>query len=158
MVHGWPQEAHVCLKFLEEYGKSRHHSIAYRGESIAMFGQMVVDDLCRQCDRPFITKEVRVDLAGRQKGRCAVCGDETLQEVDHTIPRSANCHGSDAISNFSYLCSTCHREKTALDNQRMNVEDPNVYMSRFNMETWEGFVMLRKRTQVVCNLHFFVSA
>jgi hypothetical protein len=36
----------------------------------------------------------------------------------------------------------------------MNVEDPNVYMSRFNHETWEGFVMAaRKPTQVVCNLH-----
>jgi len=35
----------------------------------------------------------------------------------------------------------------------MNVEDPNVYMSRFNSDTWEGFVMARKPTQGVCNLH-----
>ena len=24
VVHSWPQEAHVCLKFIEEYGKSRY--------------------------------------------------------------------------------------------------------------------------------------
>jgi len=102
IVHKWPQEAHICLKFLEEYGKSRHHSIAYRGESLATFGQMVFDDLCRQCDRPFITKEIKQELTGRQQGRCAQCGDETLQEVDHTIPRGANCHGSDSISNFIF--------------------------------------------------------
>ena len=35
----------------------------------------------------------------------------------------------------------------------MNVEDPSVYMSRFNQETFEGFVKARKPTQVVCNLH-----
>jgi len=35
----------------------------------------------------------------------------------------------------------------------MNVEDPNAYMSRFNEETWEGFVMSRKPTQMVCNIH-----
>ena len=34
----------------------------------------------------------------------------------------------------------------------MNVEDPNVYMSRFSQEAWEGFVMARKPTQIVCNL------
>ena len=153
VVHNWPKEAHVCLKFLEEYGKFRHHSIAYRGESLAIFGQLIFDDLCRQCDRPFITKDIRQELCGRQKGRCAQCGDETVQEVDHTIPRGAHCHGMDAIENYAYLCITCHREKTRLDHQRMNVEDPNVYMSRFNAETFEGFVMARKPTQVVCNLH-----
>ena len=34
----------------------------------------------------------------------------------------------------------------------MNVEDPNVWMSRFSQETWEAFVESRKPTQVVCNL------
>ena len=34
----------------------------------------------------------------------------------------------------------------------MNVED-SPYMSRFNEETWEGFVYSRKPMQVVCNLH-----
>ena len=146
-------EAHICLKFLEEYGKTRHRSISYRGESLATFCQMIFDDLNRACDRPFITKEIRQELTGRQKGRCAQCGDETLQEVDHKICRGANCYGSDAISNLNFLCSDCHKDKTQQDHTRMNVEDPNVFMSRFNMETWEGFVMSRKPTQVVCNLH-----
>ena len=35
----------------------------------------------------------------------------------------------------------------------MNVEGNCPYMSRFNEETWEGFVCSRKPTQVVCNLH-----
>ena len=35
----------------------------------------------------------------------------------------------------------------------MNVEDPNAYMSRFSAETFAGFAMSRKPTQVVCNLH-----
>ena len=80
-------------------------------------------------------------------------GDETVQEVDHTIPRGAMCYGVDATENYAYLCITCHREKTQLDHQMMNVEDPNVYMSRFNQETWDGFVMARKPSQNVCNLH-----
>ena len=45
------------------------------------------------------------------------------------------------------------RKKPKLDHQRMNVEDPDVYMSRFNQETWDGFVMARKPTQVVANIH-----
>ena len=32
------------------------------------------------------------------------------------------------------------------------MEDPNVYMNRFNQQTWERFVMARKPTPVVCNL------
>ena len=34
----------------------------------------------------------------------------------------------------------------------MNVEDPNVWTSRFSEETWKGFVESRRPTQVVCNL------
>jgi len=66
-VHRWPQEAHVCLKFLEEYSKIRHHSLAYRGETLSTFCQMVFDDLCRQTDRPFITKDIKQELAGKQQ-------------------------------------------------------------------------------------------
>ena len=80
-----------------------------------------------------------------------MCGDAIVQEVDHKIPRS--CYGSDCITNYAYLCSTCHNEKTKSDQQRMNVEDHNAYMSRFNEETWAGFVLGRRPTQVVCNLH-----
>lgn len=150
IIHNWPHESHICLKLLKEYGKSRHHSIAYRGESLATFGQMVFDDLCQQVDRPFITKDIRQELPGRQRGQCAQCGDEIVQEVDHTIPRGANCQGADDIGNYSYLCVTCHKKKTQQGHQRMNVEDPNVYMNRFSQETWEGFVMARRRTQAVC--------
>ena len=152
-IHNWPHEAHVCLKFLEEYSKIRHHSLAYRGESLSTFCQMIFDDLSRQTDRPFITRDIKQELAGRQKNQCAVCGDCLVQEIDHKIPRGASCHGSDDISNFHFLCITCHREKTQQDHQRMNVEDPNAYMSRFSAETWEGFVMSRRPTQMVCNLH-----
>ena len=152
-VHRWPQEAHVCLKFLEEYSKIRHHSLAYRGEALSTFCQMVFDDLCRQTDRPFITKDIKQELAGKQQYQCASCGDAIIQEVDHKIPRGAGCHGADHIENYNYLCTTCHRDKTQQDHQRMNVEDPNAYMSRFNEETWEGFVMSRKPTQMVCNIH-----
>ena len=111
---------------------------------------MIFDEFSRQCDKPFLTPEIKKELAGRQKGKCAVCGDP-VAEVDHIIPRS--CFGSDGIGNYQYLCEPHHKEKTALDHQRMHVEDPNPYMSRFNQETGENFVMARKPTQVVCNLH-----
>ena len=58
IVHKWPQEAHVCLKFLEELSKTRAHNIQYRGESLAMFNQMIFDEFCRPCDRPFLTAEI----------------------------------------------------------------------------------------------------
>ena len=74
---------------------------------------MIFDEFCRQCDRPFLTQELRRELAGRQGGKCAVCGDSTVAEVDHTIPRS--CHGADVSENFRYLCSLCHKAKTAED-------------------------------------------
>ena len=80
-----------------------------------------------------------------------MCGDSTVAEVDHTIPRS--CYGVDSPENFRYLCSLCHKAKTSEDHQRLHVEDPNPYMSRFNEETWAGFVLSRKPTQVVCDLH-----
>ena len=35
----------------------------------------------------------------------------------------------------------------------MNVEDANVYMSRFSKEVWEAFVESRRPTQNVCNLN-----
>ncbi len=110
---------------------------------------MIFDEFSRQCDRPFLTPELKKELCGRQKGRCAVCGDPTVAEVDHTVPRS--CFGSDGIENLRYLCMMCHKAKE--DHQRLHVEDPNPYMSRFNQETWAGFVLSRKPTQVVCDLH-----
>ncbi len=99
--------------------------------------------------RQTLTKDIRQELAGRQKGRCAQCGDQAVQEVDHAIPRGARCHGVESIENYAYLCAVCHKAKAQQDHLRMNVEDPNVYVSRFNQEAWEGFVMAIKPTQVV---------
>ncbi len=75
IVHGWPSEAHVCLKFLEELGKVRAHSLQYRGESLATFGQIIFDEFCKPSDRPFLTADIKRELAGKQRGRCNVCGD-----------------------------------------------------------------------------------
>ena len=48
----------------------------------------------------------------------------------------------------------CHASKTVEDRVRMNVEDPNRYMSRSSEEMWRGFVESSRRpTQVVCNLN-----
>ncbi len=141
VIHGWPREAHVCLKFLEELSKVRAHSLQYRGESLATFGQMIFDEFCKPCDRPFLTADLKRELAGKQKGRCHVCGDELENgELDHTIPRGGRCWGSDSADGLKYLCHMCHTSKTAEDRARMNVEDPNVYMSRFSSEVWRGFV------------------
>ena len=35
----------------------------------------------------------------------------------------------------------------------MNVEDPNMYMSRFSKEVWDAFVCSRRPSQTVCNLN-----
>ena len=74
-----------------------------------------------------------------------------LKEIDHTVARS--CYGRDEVGNYRGLCQLCHKLKTYNDRQKMHVEDHCPYMSRFNEETWEGFVCSRKPTQVVCNLH-----
>ncbi len=84
-------------------------------------------------------------------GICGECGDEIIQEIDHTKARS--CFGSDELANYRGLCILCHKDKTYMDTQRMSVEDSNPYMSRFSSETWLGFVESRRPTQVVCNLH-----
>ena len=109
---------------------------------------------CKPCDRPFLTADIRRELAGKQKGRCHVCGDELENgELDHSIPRGGRCFGSDDSQGLKYLCHMCHASKTSEDRARMNVEDPNVFMSRFSSEVWRGFVESRRPTQMVCNLN-----
>ena len=54
---------------------------------------------------------------------------------------------------LAYLCHTCHSSKTSEDRARMNVEDSNVYMSRFSKEVWDAFVESRRPTQHICNLN-----
>ena len=44
VVHAWPKDAHVCLKFLEELSTVRAHSVQYRGEGMATFCQMIFDE------------------------------------------------------------------------------------------------------------------
>ncbi len=46
----------------------------------------------------------------------------------------------------------CHASKTAEDRARMNVEDQNVFMSRFRGEAWKRSVERRRPAQTVCNL------
>ena len=132
----------------------RAHTLQYRAESLAMFGQMVFDEFCKPTDRPFFTADVKKQISGQQKGKCNSCGDplEVGAEVDHTIPRGGRCFGSDGVAGLKYLCSMCHASKTSEDRCRMNVEDANVWMSWFSQETWKGFVESRRPTQVVCNL------
>ena len=55
VIHHWPKDAHICLRFLGQSSKVRHHSLSYKGESLPMFCQIVFDDLCRATDGPSIT-------------------------------------------------------------------------------------------------------
>ena len=153
-VHAMPPEAHICLKFLEELSRVRSHCLQYRGESLAMFCQSLFDEFSKPVDRPFLTNDIKKELLGKQRGKCGICGDslDGGGEVDHTIPRGGKCWGGDQVAGLKYLCAMCHASKTSEDRCRMNVEDPNVWMSRFSQETWQGFVESRRPQQVVCNL------
>jgi hypothetical protein len=153
-VHAMPNEAHICLKFLEELSKVRAHTLQYRGESLAMFGQQLFDEFSKPVDRPFLTNDIKKELSGKQQGKCGICGDplEGGSEVDHTIPRGGRCFGSDDAAGLKFLCVQCHAQKTSTDRLKMHVEDQNVWTSRFSQEAWKGFVESRRPTQVVCNL------
>mgnify|MGYP000361728354 CR=1 FL=1 len=102
-----------------------------------MFGQQLFDEFSKPVDRPFLTNDIKKELSGKQQGRCNSCGDslEGGGEVDHTIPRGGRCFGSDGVAGLKYFCGQCHTAKTSEDRCRMNVEDPNVWMSRFSEET-----------------------
>ncbi len=98
VIHDLPPEAGVCKKFVEELTKIKTHSIVYRGESLAGFNQIVFDELCKNSERPPITRNVKQAVKGNSDGLCVECGDEIVQEIDHTIPRS--CFGSDDLSHY----------------------------------------------------------
>ena len=150
IIHALPKDAEVCLKFLDELTKVRSHNVQYRGESMASFSQRIFDEFCKVDLRPPITYAEKQEVRARCGGKCEECGDP-LEEIDHTVARS--CYGRDELGNYRGLCQLCHKLKTYNDQQKMHVEDNCPYMSRFNEETWEGFVCSRKATQVVCNLH-----
>ena len=118
-----------------------------------MFGQMIFDEYNRPVDRTYITDDVRREINGDQNGKCGICGDSIIDEIDHKLPRGGQCHGSDHLQNYQGLCSFCHKLKTQDDHTRMNIEDHNFWISRFNEETYRDFVQSRRPTQVVCNLH-----
>ena len=43
--------------------------------------------------------------------------------------------------------------KSQLAHQRMNVADPNIYMSSFKEVMWKGFAIEQKSKQIVHKLH-----
>ena len=151
IIHALPQEAELCCKFLTEFGKTRPHSIVYRGESFASFGAMVFEQLCQVDPRIPPSFLERQATMARSKGLCESCGDEGA-EIDHRVPRT--CFGKDSIGNYQHLCLSCHRSKSAQDaSNRIALEDGNPYLSRFNEATWQAFVNSRRPSQTVCDLH-----
>lgn len=55
-----------------------------------------------------------IKLYLKQKGICALCGDDILFDsqrthIDHIIPRAKG--GEDEVSNFEFACSTCNYAK-----------------------------------------------
>ncbi len=64
----------------------------------------------------YVPGSVRYKVLSRAKMRCELCGAHEHQaalQVDHIIPR--NKGGSDDISNFQALCSTCNANKRDTD-------------------------------------------
>ena len=155
IVHALPREAEVCSRYLQELAKSRPHSIVYRAESFAGFGQLVFDSLCAVDARQPPTFLERQEVLARSGGACEMCGDQLIEgswAVDHAVPRTA--FGKDATGNYQCCCVSCHKLKTSTaDANRINVEDTNPFLSRFNNSTWKIFVEGRKPHQVVANLH-----
>ena len=154
-IHALPREAGVCTRFLVELAKLRPHSVAYRAETFAGFGQLVFDSLCEVDQRDPPTLLERQAVLARAHGRCEGCGDalaDSSWEIDHHVPRSA--FGRDSRGNFSALCKSCHSLKTwTTDASRCCLEDRNPFLSRLSQEMWDAFVESRRPTQVVADLH-----
>ena len=141
----------MCAKFLQQMASVRPHTVIYRGESFAGFCQLLFDSLCTVDPRQPPTYLERQAVMARCKGCCESCGDIAC-EIDHHVPRG--CFGKDSLGNYKGLCASCHKLKTnSCDTNRIAVEDSNPYTSRFNAETWKGFVLSRRPQQVVANLH-----
>jgi 5-methylcytosine-specific restriction endonuclease McrA len=60
------------------------------------------------------SKTQRVTLWILQDGKCAICGEELPEyfEVDHLQPFQAK--GGTQLWNLQALCTSCHKQKTAL--------------------------------------------
>ena len=152
IIHKSDNEAmFVCMKFIDVLHQYKTSTLAYRGESLATFTQLIFDEFCKPSERTMICNDVKKLLAGQQNLECQQCGD-AISEIDHVIPRA--CHGEDALENYAYLCFECHKNKTCeFDNMKINMEDQNPWVSRFNEETWKGFVESKKPLQVLAKLH-----
>jgi len=151
VIHNLPKEGPLCMRFLAELTKSRPHSIVYRGESMTGLSQMVFDSLCTVDARIPPSYLERQSVLNRCHNQCESCGDP-VAEIDHHVPRT--CFGKDETSNYRALCAQCHKFKTTSDQNRMQVEDANPFLSRFNAQTWQGFVCSRRPHQVTaCGLH-----
>ena len=56
---------------------------------------------------------IRKELYNRDKGKCAYCGETTLNwEADHILPVFKGGGGCD-LDNFQTLCLSCHKIKTS---------------------------------------------
>jgi len=42
---------------------------------------MVFDEFCKPCDRPFLTAEIRKEIAGKQKGKCNMYVTEYFRSI-----------------------------------------------------------------------------
>lgn len=59
---------------------------------------------------------IRYEVLKRARGRCEACGvsnQERALQVDHIVPRTTG--GSNDLSNFQALCSTCNAQKLNRD-------------------------------------------
>lgn len=57
-----------------------------------------------------ISREVRIEVWRRDRGRCAECGSQRNLEYDHIIPVSKG--GSNTTRNIRLLCEECNRKKS----------------------------------------------
>ena len=70
VVHSIPQETDVCCEFLARLARVRPHSVVYRGESFASFGQLVFDALCSVDPRQPPSHMERQAALAKSQGLC----------------------------------------------------------------------------------------
>ena len=149
VTHALPQNAEVCLEFLGEITKVRSHSAQYRAESIASFNQRVFDELCKvDFNHPLRrhrSRKSKRDAVGGAKCAAIPTKRSIMQWLGAAkVKMSCGTIGAHASLALNWRRTTTHR--------RCMWRTPT-YMSRFDEETWTGFVCSRKPSQVVCNLH-----
>ena len=77
------------------------------------------------------TNNIRLKLAKRQKGVCPICKESLTSqyedvlyelEVHHIIPIVSG--GTNILKNMTLLHKTCHRDKAALENSNVKMDEP----------------------------------